>query len=89
MLEQGQAPFCGNYPKCNNAEGCDICKEFTAYANKEFNKYILIRYDDILMQPVVEGYFPTVEEAKGFAEGLSRTDAFSLYELAGNCKDLI
>ena len=26
--EPGEAPFCGNKPECNNAEGCDDCKEF-------------------------------------------------------------
>lgn len=28
VLEAGSAPFCGDYAKCNNAEGCDSCREF-------------------------------------------------------------
>lgn len=26
--QPGTAPFCGEYAKCNNAEGCDACREF-------------------------------------------------------------
>ena len=30
----GEAPFCGDYPKCNNAEGCDACAEFEEWIDK-------------------------------------------------------
>lgn len=26
--EPGSAPFCGDYAKCNDGEGCDSCREF-------------------------------------------------------------
>lgn len=29
--EPGEAPFCGNKPECNNAEGCDTCQEFSIW----------------------------------------------------------
>ncbi|MBR2392064.1 MAG: hypothetical protein IKA93_00610 [Elusimicrobiaceae bacterium] len=32
VLEPGKAPFCGDFPKCNNAEGCDSCREFEIWA---------------------------------------------------------
>lgn len=32
--EHGDAPFCGDYPKCNNAEGCDSCGEFEKWLQK-------------------------------------------------------
>ena len=89
MLEPGEAYFCGNYRKCNNAEGCDECKEFEQYMNnQELNKYILIRYDNWINQPIVEGYFATVKEAKAYAEKNCLTDAVSIYKLAKDCKDL-
>lgn len=89
MLEPGEAYFCGNYRKCNNAEGCDECKEFEQYMNnQELNKYILIRYDNWINQPIVEGYFATVKEAKAYAKKNCLTAAISIYELAKDCKDL-
>ena len=27
----GSAPFCNEFTKCNNAEGCDTCREFTLW----------------------------------------------------------
>lgn len=27
----GSAPFCNDFAKCNNAEGCDTCREFTLW----------------------------------------------------------
>lgn len=27
----GSAPFCNEFAKCNNAEGCDTCREFTLW----------------------------------------------------------
>ena len=27
----GSAPFCNEFVKCNNAEGCDTCREFTLW----------------------------------------------------------
>lgn len=32
ILEHGKAPFCGDFNKCNNAEGCDTCREFEEWA---------------------------------------------------------
>lgn len=32
--DYGDAPFCGDFNKCNNAEGCDLCKEFELWAEK-------------------------------------------------------
>ena len=28
-------PFCGDFPKCNNAEGCDNCPEFERWLKQE------------------------------------------------------
>lgn len=36
--EYGDAPFCNNFPKCNNAEGCDTCKEFEEWLEKTVQK---------------------------------------------------
>lgn len=36
--EAGTAPFCGDFPKCNNAEGCDCCVEFEKWALGEIKK---------------------------------------------------
>lgn len=33
-VEFGDAPFCGDFPKCNNAEGCDYCAEFEKWAEE-------------------------------------------------------
>lgn len=30
--QPGDAPFCGDFAKCNNAEGCDTCAEFERWA---------------------------------------------------------
>ena len=27
-------PFCGDFAKCNNAEGCDTCAEFERWAEE-------------------------------------------------------
>ena len=32
--EPGEAPFCGNKPECNNAEGCDTCQEFSIWLDE-------------------------------------------------------
>ena len=32
--QAGDAPFCGDFNKCNNAEGCDLCKEFEEWVEK-------------------------------------------------------
>lgn len=33
--ESGDAPFCGDFAKCNNAEGCDTCAEFEAWLQRQ------------------------------------------------------
>lgn len=55
---------------------------------EELNKFILIRYNEFKEEPTVEGYFATVQDAKEFARITFPEDAISIYELAGNCKDL-
>lgn len=32
--QAGDAPFCGDFNKCNNGEGCDLCKEFEEWVEK-------------------------------------------------------
>lgn len=32
--DYGDAPFCGDFNKCNNGDGCDLCKEFELWAEK-------------------------------------------------------
>lgn len=47
MVEPGKAPFCGNFRKCNNGEGCDCCKEFEEWlAAEERHRYDPIAGDD-------------------------------------------
>lgn len=37
--EYGDAPFCGDFPKCNNAEGCDrSCREFDEFLEEWYKK---------------------------------------------------
>ncbi len=36
--EAGTAPFCGDFPTCNNAEGCDLCVEFEKWVLGEIAK---------------------------------------------------
>lgn len=31
----GSAPFCNDFAKCNNAEGCDTCAEFEAWLQRQ------------------------------------------------------
>lgn len=37
VSESGDAPFCGDFAKCNNAEGCDTCAEFEAWLQRGNN----------------------------------------------------
>ena len=32
--QPGDAPFCGDFAKCNNAEGCGDCAEFERWAEE-------------------------------------------------------
>lgn len=36
--EPGEAPFCGNKPECNNAEGCDTCQEFAIWLDEKTDR---------------------------------------------------
>ena len=40
VLEPGKAPFCGDFPKCNNAEGCDSCREFEIWAAEKEKSHV-------------------------------------------------
>ena len=33
--EERNCPFCGDFPKCNNAEGCDNCPEYENWLKAE------------------------------------------------------
>ncbi len=39
-VEPGKAPFCGDYAKCNNAEGCDSCREFELWAAEKEHGHV-------------------------------------------------
>ena len=36
--EPGSAPFCGDFQKCNNAEGCDSCAPFEKWVLGEIER---------------------------------------------------
>ena len=59
-----------------------------AQTKEELNRFILIRYNEDKMDQTVEGYFETLADAKSFASKNFPDDAISVYELAGDCKDL-